>query len=607
MSTRKIELSVGAVKYVDPNEMITEEDFDYIKNKIPELDGRVGVIEDEIDEINSSLDKKASKSEVNSKADKTYVDEQVSFKPSINDSTDIGNSTSVWSSAKTKAMISSIPKGDKGEPGTASISIDDNVTNTTQTWTSQKIVDFNMNYKGVLTSSDNLNNIIKVGNYLIAGDVPINSPAGLSVAILSVYGDGRFITQELFDFNNKLQYVRNFKAVVNEKPSFTLVANIDDTSSSINKTWSASKINGELSKKLTNTPKGIGLSMLDDLWNYRGADTVTDFNLMKLNGVYLNTSKPLNSPDDLSPISIVIVSGSIGFISQQIFEVNGDKSRIFMRTCRPNNSIYNPWICVNDENKINSLIDTKLSQFSGGVMKGKKGVVFGDSIMEHGIIPETISKITGATIIDCSFGGTRMARHTDANYNAFCMNKLIDAINTKTYTAQDTACVNLKNMEEPDDNTINLANVKTVDFSNIDFAVIAYGTNDFGGGTPIGDVNSAIDDTTFWGATRRAIEEIQSKHNNVELYIISPIIRKWRGETSDTMPNEYTNKYLYDYVEALREICKMYHIPFYDAYYTSGINKFTLNTILDSGGTHPTNPVGYTFYGEKISKFLLSN
>ena len=49
-------LSVGAIKYIDPNEMITEEDFDYIKNKIPELDGRVGVIEDEIDEINSSLE-----------------------------------------------------------------------------------------------------------------------------------------------------------------------------------------------------------------------------------------------------------------------------------------------------------------------------------------------------------------------------------------------------------------------------------------------------------------------------------------------------------------------------------------------------------------------
>ena len=86
MSTRKIELSVGAIKYIDPNEMITEEEFEYIRNKIPELDERVGVVEDEIEdkipeldervgvvedeieEINSSLDNKASKNEVFSMA-----------------------------------------------------------------------------------------------------------------------------------------------------------------------------------------------------------------------------------------------------------------------------------------------------------------------------------------------------------------------------------------------------------------------------------------------------------------------------------------------------------------------------------------------------------
>ena len=54
-------LSVGAVKYVDPNEIITEEEYNYIKNKVPELDGRVGVIEDEIEEINSSLADKVNK------------------------------------------------------------------------------------------------------------------------------------------------------------------------------------------------------------------------------------------------------------------------------------------------------------------------------------------------------------------------------------------------------------------------------------------------------------------------------------------------------------------------------------------------------------------
>ena len=68
MSTRKIELSVGAVKYVDPNEIITEEEYNYIKNKVPELNGRVGDIENEIDEINSSLDnienEKATRQEV---------------------------------------------------------------------------------------------------------------------------------------------------------------------------------------------------------------------------------------------------------------------------------------------------------------------------------------------------------------------------------------------------------------------------------------------------------------------------------------------------------------------------------------------------------------
>ena len=56
MSTGKIELSVGVTKIVNKYEIFTEEEVDYINNKIPELDERVGVIEDEIEEINSSLD-----------------------------------------------------------------------------------------------------------------------------------------------------------------------------------------------------------------------------------------------------------------------------------------------------------------------------------------------------------------------------------------------------------------------------------------------------------------------------------------------------------------------------------------------------------------------
>ena len=49
MSTGKIELSVGAVKIADKYEMFTEEEINNI-NKIPELDERVDIIEDEMEE-----------------------------------------------------------------------------------------------------------------------------------------------------------------------------------------------------------------------------------------------------------------------------------------------------------------------------------------------------------------------------------------------------------------------------------------------------------------------------------------------------------------------------------------------------------------------------
>lgn len=64
MSTGKIELSVGAIKIGDKHDIFTEEEINNINNKIPELDERVGVIEDEIEEINSSLDNKVNKSEI---------------------------------------------------------------------------------------------------------------------------------------------------------------------------------------------------------------------------------------------------------------------------------------------------------------------------------------------------------------------------------------------------------------------------------------------------------------------------------------------------------------------------------------------------------------
>ena len=59
-------LSVGTTKIANKYDIFTEEEVDIINNKIPELDERVSIIEYEIEDINSSLDSKASKDTTNS-------------------------------------------------------------------------------------------------------------------------------------------------------------------------------------------------------------------------------------------------------------------------------------------------------------------------------------------------------------------------------------------------------------------------------------------------------------------------------------------------------------------------------------------------------------
>ncbi|MGN1029310.1 MAG: metallophosphoesterase family protein [Bacilli bacterium] len=99
----------------------------------------------EVDTINTELNNKANKTEINQLADGKLD------KTQLNDTQTTNNN--IWSAEKVNQMISAIPKGEKGDPGTASTSIDDSVTNTTQTWSSQKIYDETLPYyKSVYTS-----------------------------------------------------------------------------------------------------------------------------------------------------------------------------------------------------------------------------------------------------------------------------------------------------------------------------------------------------------------------------------------------------------------------------------------------------------------------
>lgn len=99
----------------------------------------------QVDTINTQLNNKANKTEINQLADGKLD------KVQLNDTQTTNNN--IWSAEKVNQMISAIPKGEKGDPGTASTSINDSVTNTTQTWSSKKISDEMLPYyKSVYTS-----------------------------------------------------------------------------------------------------------------------------------------------------------------------------------------------------------------------------------------------------------------------------------------------------------------------------------------------------------------------------------------------------------------------------------------------------------------------
>jgi lysophospholipase L1-like esterase len=247
----------------------------------------------------------------------------------------------------------------------------------------------------------------------------------------------------------------------------------------------------------------------------------------------------------------------------------------------------------------------KINLNSYFLLKGKKIAHFGDSITEFGTYPEQVAQMTGATTYDCSFGGATMSFHPDANYNALSMTKLADAIATGDWTIQDTAIANLK--ATGDDNTTNYNTLKSISWATMDAITINYGTNDFGNGVAIGDVNT-VNLQTFAYAVRYVIEKILTAHPHLKIYFVTPIYRYSWGMTntdSDSKPRSDGGLYLYNYTDKILEVAKKYHVPALDLYNRSGINLLTKDYYL-SDGTHCT-PKGYTLIADKISKFLLSN
>jgi lysophospholipase L1-like esterase len=259
----------------------------------------------------------------------------------------------------------------------------------------------------------------------------------------------------------------------------------------------------------------------------------------------------------------------------------------------------------------------------------KKNVVFiGDSITASYNLPYYFGLETGANVTNCGVGGARLARHTSAGYkelSGFKIAKAMAADKLASYdgVAWDTLITAAALTDDVVNNVARMQALKDMDWSTVDYMVIGYGTNDFGGGVTI-DLAQTVDPAGstsgyyFNVTVKLMVEDIITTHPHIKLLWWTPL---WRGVTptattgiefgSDVSPNTLGN-YLQDYVDQMVIAFKLHNQSYLDLHDTSGICEATrlyylndLNQSSQPDRLHPT-AAGAEYLAKKMSAALVS-
>lgn len=243
-------------------------------------------------------------------------------------------------------------------------------------------------------------------------------------------------------------------------------------------------------------------------------------------------------------------------------------------------------------------------------LAGKKIANFGDSIFGNARPPEDVSTYlaekTGAEVLNCAFGGCRMAIHSQlGHWNAFTMVQLAQAISSGDYSVQDEA-LNYDDRtsyaEQP------LSVIKATDFSTVDILTIAYGTNDFTSNIPLDNADNPYDTTTLAGALRTSIESLLTAYPNLRIFILSLTYRFYTDDNNEYTDDSNTrtngnNVTIPEFNAKLKEVAEEYNLPFVDDY-NIGIGKFNrLQYFNANDGAHHKEE-GRRLIAEHLAKQL---
>lgn len=243
---------------------------------------------------------------------------------------------------------------------------------------------------------------------------------------------------------------------------------------------------------------------------------------------------------------------------------------------------------------------TKLSKFDGNTL-----VCFGDSITHMGYTDE-INKLSGMDAINVGLSSGRYAYTSDSVKDKFSFYRIAYSISTDDWTIPNS----LEGETGYKSVYANIQKIQTIDFSKVQFATIAYGTNDFSSGTELDNPSNPLDTNTFKGAIRYSLKLITEKYPHIKIMGVTPCYRFWseNGVIIDDCDTHvlYGHK-LIDYVNAVKEVYTEYHLPVLDNLNNAGINQYNRLTYFGiNDGLHP-NLTGRSLLADRICDNLLAN
>ncbi len=220
-------------------------------------------------------------------------------------------------------------------------------------------------------------------------------------------------------------------------------------------------------------------------------------------------------------------------------------------------------------------------------------ICFGDSIFEYNAgsfsVPGVVAGLSGARVYNCGQGGTPAA---ETYGERLSLGQMVSHFSER----------DLSGLEEKDNFVSGLTAYmeEAHEERNVCF-ILNFGLNDYFEGHPIEDPADPYNITTFAGALRSGIRDLQKSYPDAEILVLTPTYTSYFSGGKDVM--DEGGGALTDYVDAVLQVAEDMDVYCVNNYADSGINAENEEQYL-ADGCHP-NETGALLLGRCILKEMV--